>query len=48
MVKAGLPMWLLIPVAFVLEWIASKVTGWIVPNIRFVSHNGERGLNPFN
>lgn len=48
MVKAGLPMWLLIPVAFVLEWIASKVTGWIVPNIRVVGHNGERGLNPFN
>jgi hypothetical protein len=47
MVKAGLPLWLLIPVSFVIGWIAERVTDWIVPNIRVVGHSGERGINPY-
>lgn len=40
MVKAGLPLWLLVPVSFVIGWIAEIVTDWIVPNIRVVGNGG--------
>lgn len=43
MVKAGLPLWLLVPVSFVIGWVAERVTDWIVPNIR-VTGNGGRDI----
>lgn len=46
MVKAGLPLWLLVPVSFVIGWIAERVTDWIVPNIRVVGDGG-RGITPY-
>jgi hypothetical protein len=42
MVWADLSLWLMVPCAAVLAWLAEKVTDWIVPNLRVAS--GGSGL----
>lgn len=47
MVWADLSLWLMVPCAAVLAWLAEKVTDWLVPNLRVESAGRGRGIQPY-